>query len=290
MRTEQQMMELILSTAREDDRIRAVCLEGSRVNPKAPKDLFQDYDVVYVVTETESFQQDKTWIDRFGQRLYLQYPEDHPVYPSDKAHCYGWLMQLADGNRIDLHVSTLDWVQTHDAQDSLFSVLLDKDGLFEGRKPADDSAHWVEKPDQALFSATCNEFWWCLNNLCKGLWREEFSYAQWVMNDLLRPELLQVLSWKAAIPHDFHISVGKCGKYLPNFLEKALWKDYLSTYCGAKPGEMWVAGEILCGLFDQTAREVACAMGFAYDEQEAVNSWKFFRHVRKLPRDAKEIF
>ena len=199
MRSEREMLELILSTAKADDRIRAVILEGSRTNPHAPKDIFQDFDVVYVVGETESFQQDKGWIDRFGERLYLQYPEDHPVYPSDRHHCYGWLMQFADGNRLDLHVSTFDWVLEHDAKDSLFSVLLDKDGLFLGRKPADDSVHWVQKPDQALFSATCNEFWWCLNNLCKGLWRGELSYAQWVMNDLLRPQLLEMLSWKAGM-------------------------------------------------------------------------------------------
>jgi aminoglycoside 6-adenylyltransferase len=140
MRNEQQMLKLILSTARQDERIRAVCLEGSRTNPKAPRDIFQDYDVVYVVGETASFQQDNGWIDRFGERLYMQYPEDHPVYPSDREHCYGWLIQFADGNRLDLHVSTADWVLEHDAKDSLFTVLLDKDGLFAGREPADDSA------------------------------------------------------------------------------------------------------------------------------------------------------
>lgn len=290
MRNEQQMLELILSTARQDERIRAVCLEGSRTNPKAPRDIFQDYDVVYVVGETGSFQQDKGWIDRFGERLYMQYPEDHPVYPSDKEHCYGWLIQFADGNRLDLHVSTADWVQEHDAKDSLFTVLLDKDGMFAGRGPADDSAHWVQKPDQALFSAECNEFWWCLNNLCKGLWRGELSYAQWCINDLLRPQLLEMLSWKAGMAQDFHISVGKCGKYLPNYLETSLWEGYLSTYCRAEQGEMWAAGEALCALFHQTALEVAEHLGFSYDMAEAQASWGFFRHVRQLPRDAKEIF
>ena len=289
MRTEGQMTDLILSTAREDDRIRAVILEGSRANPKAPKDIFQDFDVVYVVGETESFRADKTWIDRFGERLYMQYPEDHPVYPSDRERCYGWLIQFADGIRLDLHVSTLDWVLEHDAKDSLFSVLLDKDGLFAGRKPSGDSAHWVQKPHRALFAATCNEFWWCLNNLCKGLWRGESTYAQYMMNEILRPELLTVLSWKAAIPHDFRVSVGKCGKYLPDYLEKPTWEAFLSTYCSADLGEMWEAGARMCDLFHQTALEVAEKMGFPCDLTEARNSRAFFDRVRHLPRDAKEI-
>ena len=284
------LLDTVLDTARQDDRIRGVVLEGSRTNPNAPKDIFQDYDVLYIVRETESFQTDRAWIDRFGERLYLQYPEEHPVYPSDKHNCYGWLIQFTDGNRLDLHVSTASWVLENDAKDSLFTVLLDKDGLFAGRKPADDSAHWVQKPNQALFSATCNEFWWCLNNLCKGLWRGEVTYAQWVLCDLLRPQLLTMLGWKAAIPYDFHISVGKCGKYLPNYLKKSLWEAFLSTYSGANPEEIWEAGERLCALFHQTAGEVAETLGFSYDNTEAENSWGFFRHVRTLPRNAKEVF
>ena len=52
MRSEQEMFDLILNTAREDKRIRAVYMNGSRTNPNAPKDIFQDYDIVYVVRDT----------------------------------------------------------------------------------------------------------------------------------------------------------------------------------------------------------------------------------------------
>ena len=53
MRSEIEMYELLLNEARSDDRVRAVFMNGSRTNPNVPKDMFQDYDVVYVVTETE---------------------------------------------------------------------------------------------------------------------------------------------------------------------------------------------------------------------------------------------
>ena len=55
MRTEKEMYDLIISIAQSDERIRAVYLNGSRTNPNVPKDIFQDYDVVYVVTETKPF-------------------------------------------------------------------------------------------------------------------------------------------------------------------------------------------------------------------------------------------
>lgn len=63
MRSEEEMMDLILNTAKKDERIRAVYMNGSRTNSSAPKDIFQDYDIVYVVKETASFIKDDKWIN-----------------------------------------------------------------------------------------------------------------------------------------------------------------------------------------------------------------------------------
>lgn len=52
MRNEKEMFDLILDVARQDDRIRAVYMNGSRANPNVEKDPYRDYDIVYVVTET----------------------------------------------------------------------------------------------------------------------------------------------------------------------------------------------------------------------------------------------
>ena len=95
-------MKLILDTAAADDRILAVYMNGSRTNPNVPKDIFQDYDIVYVVTETESFRKDRGWIDRFGERLFMQYPEEGFFGSGNAEECYGWLIQFSDGNRLDL--------------------------------------------------------------------------------------------------------------------------------------------------------------------------------------------
>ena len=47
MRTEQQMMVLILRVAEQNPRIRAAYLNGSRTNPNVIKDKYRDFDVVY---------------------------------------------------------------------------------------------------------------------------------------------------------------------------------------------------------------------------------------------------
>ena len=107
MRSEKEMMELILSVARKDERIRAVYMNGSRTNPNVKKDIFQDYDIVYVVKENRPFYEDERWIDRFGERLYMQCPEKMDKdrgQAVDLDQCFVWLMQFQDGNRLDLHV------------------------------------------------------------------------------------------------------------------------------------------------------------------------------------------
>ncbi len=55
MCSEEETYGLIMDIAKADERILAVYMNGSRTNPNVPKDLFQDYDIVYVVKET------KTW-------------------------------------------------------------------------------------------------------------------------------------------------------------------------------------------------------------------------------------
>ena len=139
MRSEKEMLDLIINTANEDPRIRAAYLEGSRVNPTVQADIFQDY----VVEETKSFREDSSWIDRFGKRLYMQYPEDSAYFPSDVENCYGWLMQFADGNRLDLHVCTMETVK-RDLE--LYRVLVDKDNLLPSEPVKSEEIYWVKKP------------------------------------------------------------------------------------------------------------------------------------------------
>ena len=75
-RSEQEMFDEILSFAREDERVRAVWMNGSRANPNAPRDGWQDFDIVFAVTDMDSFLADDSWVDRFGERVMTQSRRD----------------------------------------------------------------------------------------------------------------------------------------------------------------------------------------------------------------------
>lgn len=293
MRSEQEMRDLLLGVARRDERVRAVLLGGSRNNPHVPKDIFQDYDIIYVVDDIAPFRANPQWIDVFGRRLYQQLPEEIDLtrgWPAcDPESCYGYLMQFDDGNRVDLRLMTLPRCLRELREDSLYSVLLDKEGVLPALPPPTDEPFWVKRPAAAEFAGCCNEFWWVLNNVAKGLWRRELPYALDMLNLVVRPELVTMLSWYVGCGTGFRCSVGKCGKYLEKLLPDELWQGYLRTFAPAETKALWEATEEMCALFDRVARQVAAALGFPYDGQEAEGSRFFLRTVRALPRDAREI-
>lgn len=289
MRSEEEMYRLFLDIAREDPRVLALYMNGSRVNPNAERDIFQDYDIVYVVKETESFRCDGDWLPRFGKVLYMQYPDESPDHPSDKENFYGWLMQLADGNRVDLHVETLGHARRHIGDDTLCTILLDEQNLLPPIPPATDSGYWVKTPTEAQYHACCNEFWWCGNNLAKGLWRGEMPYVQDMANFVVRKQLEKMLSWKVGVQTAFGVSVGKSAKYMGRWLTAGEYQAYLATYFGGDVHDAWEAVLTMCGLFEQTARAVGQSLGYGYNEEEARAAYGFLQHVRGLPVDAAAV-
>jgi len=293
MRTDQEMFNLIINVAKQDERIRAVYMNGSRTNPNVPKDIFQDYDIVYVVSETKPFYENETWIDCFGQRLYMQMPEKMDFlrggdYNFDDV--YGWLIQFADGNRLDLHVESISYALNHILEDKLCVILLDKDNILPMIPQSTDEDYHVRKPSENDYMCDCNNFWWCLNNVAKGLWREEIPYVMDMINYHIRPHLVKMLSWKIGIETDYSYSLGKSGKYMYRFLTKEMWECFLDTYSDGNIEHIWDATLAMCDLFDEVASEVADKLGYFYNQEEADSSRKFLEHVRRLPKDANAIY
>ena len=287
MRSEKEMMELIIGTAQNDERVRAVYMNGSRTNPNAPKDMFQDYDIVYVVEETASFINDKGWPERFGDILIMQYPDESPFYPSDKENSYGWLMLFKDGNRIDLTVKSIEHAKENILEDSLCIILLDKDGILPMIPEASDETHRVQKPTEEEYASTCNEFWWCLNNVTKGLWRREVTHVQDMLNFVVRKQLETMLSWKIGELTGYSVSIGKSGKYMYKWLSKKEWEDYLATYCGSNVDQIWDAVDIMCNLFRTASEWVAEKNGYKFNATEADNSYSYLNTVKNMRPDER---
>jgi aminoglycoside 6-adenylyltransferase len=51
-------------------------MNGSRADPNGQRDIFQDYDIVFIVSFVESFVRDRRWINSFGELIIMQTPND----------------------------------------------------------------------------------------------------------------------------------------------------------------------------------------------------------------------
>lgn len=281
------MIDLIKKFAEQDERIRAVGMNGSRTK-KAPKDPFQDYDIVYFVTDMDSFINRVDWIKVFGELIIMQRPDHSVLYPSNRDQ-YAYLMLFTDGNRIDLTLwpveKSKEWIQ----DDKLAKVLLDKDSIFPMLPSPTEQDYWVNKPSQQLFDDCTNEFWWVSTYVAKGLWRNEILYAMDHLQ-IIRNMLLKMLEWKIGIETDFTISIGKNGKYLEKYLEKEIWNTLLNTYPKGNIDDIWDALLTMTNLFEQITLEVANRLQFNYSFTEVKKVRAYLEHIQQLPLDAKEIF
>jgi len=281
IRTEAEMMELILNFAKNDQRVRVVGMEGSRTNINAPKDRFQDYDISYLVTDLESFKKDDVWLDYFGERIIMQKPEAMSLFPPQLGNWFSYLMLFTDGNRIDLKLIPLDELNLYLSSDKLLTVLLDKDGRVPTPPIPTDRDYHVKRPTPEFFDDSCNEFWWVSTYVAKGLCRNEILYAAEHLNLYVRPNLLRMLAWKVGLENGFSLSVGKSYKYLDKYLSIDLWDRLLATYRNSSCEEMWQALFACQELFRETAGYVAQMLGYTYPDYDG----KVTTYLKKLFED-----
>ena len=197
-------------------------------------------------------------------------------------------MQFRDGNRLDLHVVSIGEANVQD--DRLCMILLDKDGILPEIPEPSDEDYRIRKPTQREFRACCNEFWWGLNNVAKGLWREEIPYVYRMFYEGSHSQLMKMLNWKVGYETDFRVSTGKASRFLKDYLDDEVWNRFLETYIGGSMADIWKSVFVMCDLFSDVARELAERRGHEYDAEEAEAARAFLSHVRTLPRDAASVF
>jgi len=275
LRAPNEIIELILNIAKADEDIRAVLMTGSRANPDCPTDIYQDFDIVYIVKDVKPYWDNMAWIEsKFGMPSLIQKPESMQLIPPDADGNYAYLMIFPDGNRIDLQI-TADLYED-DGEPAI--VLLDKDGNMPKIEIKQDF-WYVQKPEHKSFSDCCNEFHWCLNNVAKGIARDELSYAMEQFH-LVRDMLIQMLKWYVGVNNNFSISVGKKGKYFKKLLPAEIYGSFTKTYSDANYEHMWKAAFEMLYLFGKVARNVAEQLMFHYDEAEEKGIENYMKQVK----------
>ena len=258
MRAETEMLDLILQTAKTLQ-VKAVAMSGSRTNQNAPKDEFQDYDVVYVVDDFDNLMSDLSWLDYFGKRIIEQ------EVVLDHRRLY--LMLFEDGNRIDLTLCPKEHIKEWVDSEAGFTVLEDPEHLFEPYSQ-NLERYWTPPATETNFVKSCNEFWWVSAYVVKGICRKQVIYATDHLYGICQQEFLKILAWQVASARG-KVDIGKNYKYLFQYLPAEKEKEFSNLLDFSSIEKLSQSLLATMQLFHREAQYLAQKMGFNYDREVA---------------------
>ena len=264
MRTDQEILGLILETAKKLQ-VDAVALSGSRIDTKAPKDEFQDYDVVYIVDDLDTLTRDLAWLHQFGTRNI----EQHNILGNRRLY----LMLFEDGNRIDLTLCPKDHIKEWVDSEADFTVLNDPQGLFVPYAPT-PKRYWTAPASTTDFDKSCNEFWWVSTYVVKGICRKQIIYATDHLYGICQQELLKILAWKVARDRGV-VDIGKNYKYLFNYLPAEKENEFSALLDFSSLDNITQSLFATMQLFHQEAQYLAQKMGFKYEKEVAEKMMRY---------------
>ena len=257
-RSEAQMLRLILQTAKSL-KVEAVAMSGSRTDAKAPKDEFQDYDVVYIVDDFDNLTSDLSWLNQFGKRIIEQ-------EVSLGNRCL-YLMLFEDGNRIDLSLCPKEYIQEWVDSEAGFTVLEDPENLFEPYFP-NPERYWIISATEMDFKNSCNEFWWVSAYVVKGICRHQVIYATDHLYGICQQELLKLLAWQVAADKGM-VDVGKNYKYLFQYLPAEKEKEFTALLDFSDQKSLTKSLLATMDFFHKEAQVFSLKTGFHYDKATA---------------------
>lgn len=290
MRNEHEMLSMILAIASENDLIRMVELNGSRVDGQRTKDPFQDYDIVYYVETLQPFLADHSWLDCFGERIMMQMPDSMLVPPSaKKRESFAYLMLFTDGNRIDLTLTPVSLIPESMAKEEPRRILLDKDDRLSSIKVNTGNPYRLRAPGQQAFFDCANEFWWVSTYVAKALWRHELPLAKEMMDGPVRKMLMLMLTWHIGIESNFTADPGKSGRNIEQYVESEMWNKLLLTYPDGKYEQIWTSLFATGALFEELTDRIAESLQFERPTY-GKDITAYLKQIEQLPKDSESIY
>jgi aminoglycoside 6-adenylyltransferase len=282
MRQENEVIENILSVAKQDDAVRAVV----RTN-LVKREYIHSYEFYFIVNDTDKFEDD-VFEKAFGERILLyRADKNYPgMFPDTKAH----LMVFRDGITIVVNAVEIKAFLARYNRENVyenvwigdtFKVILDKDNVLpEVDRMEETQTLFAGKPSEEEFLGTCNEFFWVLKTFSEYALRKELPAAMFYLNDPVRGMLNKMIRWHIYLKQGKPVDMGVLDANMEKLLEEEMFLLYKKTYPTAEPEQLWKAFDSAVELWYRTAVSVAGKCGFAYPEETEKKMLDFIQSNR----------
>lgn len=268
MRSNKEMMDIIINIAKEDHNIISVIMSGSRVNAIDYVDEYSDYDIIYIVKNLRCYIEDKRWLEQFGDRLMMQEPDDWHSHPYDitSQKPYSYLMQFKDGNRIDLTLVAMENYKGYLKGGEKRDLLYTKDASI--KIESFESDYRTTLPTEKAFSDVMNEFLWVSLYVAKGLKRQQLLYAKSIYDQILIQQYFLMLKWWLVIKEDKDINFGPFNRFLLDYLTPDEVERIKLLMPNGYEEDIKHKTIALFKAFNTLSIKVADHMGFTYREND----------------------
>lgn len=281
MRSEKEMLDLIVSFAENNDSILAVTMNGSRINSGSICDRFSDFDIQYIVNDIKPFLENKKWINTFGEILIMQEPEDwyNHQYNLETKEPYAFLMQFTDGNRIDLTLIDVNNMRKYNLENEPRKILLNKAEKLYIHEISLNDIFTIKKPSEKEFKDTINEFLWLSLYVAKGINRQELCFAKTFIDQYEVEMICKMVFWKIGIDNNFLVSIGKAYKNFKRFLSDNEMKEFSAIYSNGDYNDIQAKLLYSIDYFKNISCYISKKLSYNFDFNQIELIKKYIRNI-----------
>lgn len=184
--------------------------------------------------------------------------------------CYPYLMLFENGERVDLKIAAIDALEVYLNMESTVQIIVDLDNRIKNKLQPNESSFFLQKPTEEAFLMVVNEFFWVVPSIVKGCLRQQFLYAVQHL-EIIRTQLIQVISWEIAEQYQYQVNLGSHQKYLQKYMTKEKWEQLIASYNCEDYEQMKESLFLLIDLMAKEAKKLANIYGYTYSaENDAV--------------------
>jgi aminoglycoside 6-adenylyltransferase len=272
MNTANDLLSNVIQWAKEEERVRALVLVGSRAQSQGTDDL-ADFDIRIFTQNYEPYIHDDQWLSRFG-KVWLSIPEQYDeadeVVPTR-------LVIYEDGIKVDFALYTMAllpkmrWIGG-------YRVLLDKEDVSAQIKNVLPDETRV--PNEEEFVSVCKEFWFEAYHVAKYLKRNELwlvKFRDWSAKTFL----LRMIEWNEQGRHNWNYQTYWMGTKMHEWMSPEIWENLHHTFAHFDRNDSWEALLKTIELFRTVALQIAPRMNFAYPKDVDENITGFILQLQK---------
>jgi aminoglycoside 6-adenylyltransferase len=268
----QEITARFVQWAQSDDDLRAAVIVGSRArSDDHPADEWADLDIVVFARQVETYLNSREWISHMGE-AWLSFVENtatggfferRVIYAGGLDVDYAFIPAIvaksaAQGGDVGDFPSVIR---------RGFSIILDKDRLFDNL--ADLAAAWQppSPPSLDLFLNEIEDFWYHTVWTAKHLRRGEIWWAKGGCDGALKERLRKMLEWQAQALHGSDHDTWIRGRFLEEWADPQTVTQLKQCFAHYDPADIWNALFATMDVFSRVARQTASAWGFPYPDQ-----------------------